>query len=93
MSHCRRALRQQSTNIVTVAERDVGGVLRSVGRVGAVLLEADAGPKADRSLAKLLCPRVVPVPVVVPVKVAVLHVHGGLVDAGSRPRLLPAGVI
>ena len=80
------------THVVAKAKREVGGVLGGVGRVGAVLLEADGASVADRSLAQCLCPGVVPVARGELVKVGVLHEHRALVDTHPCQRSPPVNM-
>ena len=80
------------THIVAIAKGEVGGVLGHVGGVGAVPLKADGAGVADRPLVQLLCPGVVPVERVEPVKVGVLHEHRALVDTYSCQRVPPVNM-
>ena len=80
------------THVVAIAKCEVGGVLGHVGGVGAVPLKADGAGVADRPLAQLLCPGVVPVERVEPVKVGVLHEHRALVDTYSCQRVPPVNM-
>ena len=63
-----------------------------VDGVGAVLFPTDGAGVADRPLAQLLCPGVVPVERGEPVKVGVLHEHRALVDTYSCHRVPPVNM-